>query len=171
MFKLMKWNILRKMYGIFFNWWQQHVSKRLGQGHVHHCISSSLKWQSVYVWELRRPVAGVGEEFCRFCVWYRILATQPSWVFFVIFFVSWSTKCFLLVKGLAAGRPVQQPDSSIIKPCCCNRCRMWFIIVFLKYTRPSLKKMLPGCKQIKPVYTFQHWWCLSRCASWPFHRH
>ncbi len=36
-----------------------------------------------------------------------------------------------------AGRPIQHPDSSTTKPCCCNSCSMWFCIVLLKYTRPS----------------------------------
>ncbi len=38
-----------------------------------------------------------------------------------------------------AGRPIQHLDSSTTKPCCCNSCSMWFCIVLLKYTRPSLK--------------------------------
>ncbi len=38
-----------------------------------------------------------------------------------------------------AGRPIEHPDSSTMKPCCCNSCSMWFCIVLLKYTRPSLK--------------------------------
>ncbi len=38
-----------------------------------------------------------------------------------------------------AGRSIQHPDSSTMKPCCCNSCSMWFCIVLLKYTRPSLK--------------------------------
>ena len=51
-------------------------------------------------------------------------------------------------KVWTAGKPVQHLDSSTTKQCCCNRCRMWFNIVFLKYARPSLKNMLPGCKQM-----------------------
>ncbi len=31
------------------------------------------------------------------------------------------------------------PDSSTTKPCCRNSCSMWFCIVQLKYTRPSMK--------------------------------
>ncbi len=38
-----------------------------------------------------------------------------------------------------AGRPIQHLDSSTTKPCCCNSCSMWFWIVLLKYTSPSLK--------------------------------
>ncbi len=33
-----------------------------------------------------------------------------------------------------AGRPIQHPDSSTEKPCCCNSYSMWFCIVLLKYT-------------------------------------
>ncbi len=38
-----------------------------------------------------------------------------------------------------AGRPIQHPDSYTRKKCCCNSCSMWFCIVLLKNTRPSLK--------------------------------
>ena len=63
-----------------------------------------------------------------------------------------------------AGRFVQHLDSSTTKPCCCNRCSMWFSIVLLKYGRPFLKKTSSGrcisetCKYLS-VNTFQHWWC------------
>ena len=67
-----------------------------------------------------------------------------------------------------AGRSVQQLDSSTMKPCCCKRCRMWFNFVLLKYARPSLKKGADVA--LKPVYTFQHWWSLSRCAAFQLHR-
>ncbi len=30
-----------------------------------------------------------------------------------------------------AGRPIQHPDSSTTKPCCCNSCCIWFCIVLL----------------------------------------
>lgn len=30
------------------------------------------------------------------------------------------------------------------KPCCCNRCSVWFNIVLLQYARPSLKTLLSG---------------------------
>ncbi len=33
-----------------------------------------------------------------------------------------------------SGRPIQHPNSSTTKPCCCNSCSMWFCIVLLKYT-------------------------------------
>ncbi len=38
-----------------------------------------------------------------------------------------------------AGSPIQHPDSSTTKSCCCNSCSMWFCIVLLKYTMPSLE--------------------------------
>ncbi len=33
-----------------------------------------------------------------------------------------------------AGRPIQHPDSSTTKPCCCNSCSVRFCIVLLKKT-------------------------------------
>ncbi len=41
--------------------------------------------------------------------------------------------CFMW-KIWTAGRSVQHPDSSTMKPSCCNSCSMWFCIVLLKYT-------------------------------------
>ncbi len=41
-----------------------------------------------------------------------------------------------------AGRPIQHPDSSTMKPCCCNSCSMWFCIVLLKYTSSGGEHML-----------------------------
>jgi len=68
-----------------------------------------------------------------------------------------------------AGRSVQQLDSSATKPRCWNRSRMWFNFVLLKYARPSLKKGADVA--LEPVHTLQHWWSLSRCAGFHFHRH
>ncbi len=41
-----------------------------------------------------------------------------------------------------AGRPIQHPDSSTTKPCCCNSCSMGFCIVLLKYTSSGGEHML-----------------------------
>ncbi len=38
--------------------------------------------------------------------------------------------------------PNHVSQSSTTKPRCCNSCSMWFCIVLLKYTRPSLKQRL-----------------------------
>ncbi len=40
-----------------------------------------------------------------------------------------------------AGRPIQHPDSSTTKPCCCNSCSMWFCIILLKYTSSGGEQM------------------------------
>ncbi len=73
---------------------------------------------------------------------------------------------FSLVKCLDC-----RQDSSNTKPWCYNRWNTQFSTVLLKYARPSLKKTLSGWKHTvccsKTGYTFQHWWCLSRCASCP----
>ena len=71
--KSWKWEIL-----LFYEknitsyWLWQHISKKLGQGHVYYCVASSF-----LVWEMRRPVTRPsGEECCLIFVWYRILATH-----------------------------------------------------------------------------------------------
>jgi len=53
-----------------------------------------------------------------------------------------------------AGRSVQHPNSANMKPCCCNRCSMWFNIVLLIYTTPSLEKnvLIGAYLALKLVY-------------------
>ena len=51
------------------------------------------------------------------------------------------------------------PGSSIKKPCCGHRI-------------PEEGVVRMGADvALKPVYTFQHWWSISRCAGFKFHRH
>ncbi len=49
-----------------------------------------------------------------------------------------------------AGRPIQHPDSSTTKPCCCNSCSMWICIVLLKCT----SFWRGAYVALKPLYTF-----------------
>jgi len=70
-------------------------SKKLWQGCSLCNILSSFNKQSVNIWEMRRPVTGpLVEECCPIVGWYRILAAKQSWVFIVVFYVSWCAKCF-----------------------------------------------------------------------------
>ncbi len=55
------------------------------------------------------------------------------------FYFNDAPNIFYWCKIWTASRPIQHPDSSSMKPCCCISCSMWFCIVLLKYTRPSLK--------------------------------
>lgn len=62
---------------------------------------------------------------------------------------------FLVVKtsGLQAGR---FSTWTLQKPCCCNRCRVLFSIILLKYSRPCLKTKLclNGAYFLRPAYTW-----------------
>ena len=65
---------------------------------------------SVNTWELRTWVPGpLGEECCPILAWYRFLAAQQSWVLFVIFCMSYYTKCFHLVKALDCQQASRAP--------------------------------------------------------------
>lgn len=75
--------------------------------------------------QLRRSDTGFLGEECSGPIW--ILAAQQYWVFSVVIFLSWCTKCLQLAK-------VQ--GFSTTKQHYCNRCS----IVLLKYASPSLKK-------------------------------
>ena len=71
------------------------------------------------------------------------------------------------------GKSVQYPDSSITTMVVIYR------RYFTQYCPAEIYKALPendvhfiGTNvALKPIYTFQHWWCLFRCASCQFHQH
>jgi len=73
-------------------------------------------------------------------------ATWQSCVCFVIF----CTKYFQMVN---LGRPVQQLDSSTVKPCCCNGCSMWFTIILLSSISTNTPSYYQRCKLLKWVLT------------------
>lgn len=123
-------NHFKKKIREIWNWWQQHVTEKLGQLHVYHCVASPLLCKRLGT-----------EELLEF---YRFLTVQQSWVFFPGHFA------FQLVKGL---------------DCSCHRLSVWFSTVLLKYVA-SLIKMGAA---VKPGFTFQHWWSLSRCRFWTEH--
>ncbi len=73
-----------------------------------------------------------------------------------------------------AGWPFQYLDPSSTQPWCCNWCSMWSGIVMLENARSSLKETtfwMGAYVVLELGYTFQHWWCLSRCVSCPCHTH
>ncbi len=86
-------------------------------------------------------------EFLEFCCWnlvpfltdigFRLL--KSSWSSLTYFSFNDSPNVLYRWTIRTAGRTIQHPDSSTMNPCCCNGCSMWFCIVLLKYTRPSLK--------------------------------
>lgn len=107
----------------------------------------------------RRTVPGAyREDYCPILAWHEIL---QSWVFSVLFCIQEAPNVFNWWKAWTAGRPVQQPNSSTVKPCCCQRCSMQFSIVLLRYETPSLKKTSSGWE-----HAAQYWLC--RCS---FYRH
>ncbi len=93
-----------------------------------------------------------GYEFLEFWCW-NLIPFLPDIVFQLLKSL-WSSLTYFSFndapnvlyrwKIWTAGRPIQHPDSSTTKPCCCNSCSMWFCIVLLKYTRPSLKYTSSG---------------------------
>ncbi len=61
-----------------------------------------------------------------------------------------------------AGRPIQHPDSSTTKPCCCNSCSMWFCIVLLKYTRPIPYALMHPHTIRDAGFWTERWWHTGR---------
>lgn len=146
---------IKKNTSSFSIWWQPHVTKS------YDIIMVQL---SVNIWELRKTAAGCLERNAvPFWSYKGFLAAQQCWVCFLTFFIS---NVFYWVKVVNC-RPVQHPDSSNMKPCCCNKCSTWLLSCWNMqghtWKRHSLDR--------KPVFAFQHWWCLFRCASCQFHRH
>ena len=126
---------------------------KLGQVRVSHCVASTLLLTtSVNIWNR-------GDQLLD--LWERIVSHS-----YLIEDSSCSAVLSLNVFRWRNIWTLQQLDSSATKPCCWSRCRMWFNFVLMKYARPSLKKGADVA--LKPVYTFQHWWSLSRCFSKDF---
>ncbi len=58
-------------------------------------------------------------------------------------------------EDLDCSRPIQHPDSSTTKPCCCNSCSMWFCIVLLRTCK------LPTRMHLCNPHTNQSYWLLN----------
>lgn len=78
--------------------------------------------QFINMWELRRPVLGLLGMVSHFCLKQDSSCSTVLGLLCCIVLSWW--------KVWNAGRPVQQPDSSTIKSCCCS---MPFSVVLLKY--------------------------------------
>lgn len=78
--------------------------------------------QFINMWELRRPVLGLLWMVFHFCLKQDSSCSTVLGLLCCIVLSWW--------KVWNAGRPVQQPDSSTIKSCCCS---MPFSVVLLKY--------------------------------------
>lgn len=96
--------ILWKNKVIWSFWCQQHISKKLGEGHFYHCVSipCSLTFKGTALKCLRTKETNCwssGRQLYLISVWYSIPAARQSWVFFFVSFISWFAKCFQIVKG------------------------------------------------------------------------
>ena len=133
-----------------------------------------LFWhQSVNIWKLR--MEPLGEDCCSILVGYRIPAAQCSWVFFAVFCVSWCASCFQLVKGLGlqAGQcgtwSLLLWSHAVGIDAVCGLTLSCWIMQSIPWERCHLGGST--CSSKTCLYTFQQWWCLSRCAGFQFHRH
>ncbi len=64
------------------------------------------------------------------------------WSSLTYFFFNDAPNVLYRWKIWTTGRPIQHPDSSFTKPCCCNSCSVWFCIVLLKLTLSGEEHML-----------------------------
>ncbi len=109
-----------------------------------------------------------GYEFLEFWCW-NLVPFLPD-IGFQLLKSLWSSLTYFLFndapnvlyrrKIWAAGRPIQHPDSSTTKSCCCNSCSMWFCIGFASEIHkafPEIDVIWRGAYvALKPLYTFQH---------------
>jgi len=101
----------------FLIWWQQHVSKKLGQVHVSHCVASHLLLTIVC------KHLGTEETSCR-------TFGREFFVVFQMFSVGESS-------GLLAGHSTTR---LFYYEAMLYRCSMWFNIVLLKMCKVSPEK-------------------------------
>ncbi len=91
-----------------------------------------------------------GYEFLEFWCW-NLVPLLPD-IGFQLLKSSWSSLTYFSFNDVpnvlyrwkiwTAGRPIQHPNSSTTKPCCCNSCSMRFCIVLLKCTLSGGEHML-----------------------------
>ncbi len=88
-------------------------------------------------------------------------------------FLLWCAKCFLWVKDLDCRLAISVPGSFyaammfVIDAVCGLALSCWKCKVF-----PERDDVWMGAYVVLELgYTFQHWWCLSRCVSCPCHTH
>lgn len=70
---------------------------------VCHCVVSTLLWATVCKHlgtKGEKAAEHLGKQCCPSLVWYSVLGSQESCVYFVILIISWCSKCFPLVKSL-----------------------------------------------------------------------
>ncbi len=101
-----------------------------------------------------------GYEFLEFWCW-NLVPFLPDigfqllkslWSSFTYFSFNDAPNVLYRWKIWTVGRPIHHPDSSTMKPCCCNSCSMWFCIVLLKYT--EIDVVWRGAYvALKPLYT------------------
>ncbi len=111
--------------------------KIVGRGHVYHAVASPLLLKTFEdVWHR-------GNEFLELWCW-NLVPFLPD-IGFQLLKSSWPSLMYFSFNDVqnvlnrwkiwTPGRPIQHPDPSTIKSCCCNSCSVWFCIVLLKYTR------------------------------------
>ena len=116
---------------------EQNVSKKLGQGHVSHCAASLLLLTtSVNIWNWGDQLLDLWER--------NVVPFLSDRGFLGLLCCIWNV--FRWWNIWTAGRSVQQLDPCTTKPCCWNRCRMWFNFVLLKYAYPWRRRRLDGSR-------------------------
>ncbi len=120
-----------------------------GQTYSHICCPETMVQHLFFfskqfedVWASKLWVSGVLVEFSSILAWYRFPASEEFVVVFDIFSFNDAPNVLYRWNIWTVDRPIQHPDSSTTKPCCCNSCSMWFCIVPLTYTSSGGEHML-----------------------------
>ncbi len=144
--------------------WHQHISRKLGQGHVYHCVPSPLLFITVCkrlgTEETSCSSLGIG-MLSHSCL---IQASSCSTVLGLLcrIFLFMTRQMFSRWKIWTAGWPFQYPDPST-QPWCCNWCSMWSGIVMLENARSSLKETTSGWEHM-----FSRTWIYLSALMVPF---
>lgn len=86
-----------------------------------------------------------------------------------IFSISWCTKCFQMMKDLNWRQVYSQPKTFYFEAMLLQKMQFYYYLTQICNTFPVKDIFWMGAySHVKAVYTFQHWWCLFRCARWQF---
>ncbi len=137
--------------------------KIVGTGHVYNGLASPLLFKTVWRHLCIKVMSfwGFGVEFGPppFLPDIDFQLLKSSWSYLTYFLFNGAPNVLYRWKIWTAGRPIQHPDSSTTKPCCCNCCSVWFCIVLLNTQGlPWNRNVIwrGAYVALKPLYTFQH---------------
>jgi len=151
-----------------WSWWQQHISKKLGQGHVSHCAACRLLLTTVckHLGTEETSCWTVGREMLphSHLIYISICSTALGLLCHIQRFKMRQIFSTQERSGLQAGQSSTQTlplRSHAVAAQTQYVVQHWRVEIFMAW-----KRHLDGAYvALKPVCTLLHPWCLSRCAD------